>query len=297
MKTSEKIKVPGSFWKELEAVYSSESSLEIKKGFWEDLNAVYLEECQNKSESLDSKEPSDSEFKEFQKALDRVVSESEKTVKREMEENPDHPLFLPFSLFEPMDKEQSEVHFTKTLVWFMKKDAKHGFEDGVFNCLFPLFYNECFDSVVSYDVESERCETEERRNRFDIKISGTFGNGKKFKIVVEAKVNAEEGEEQLKRYERECSKDTKLVFLTPDGRKPKTTKNLERWKCISWQEIALNLINYMETLKNKESKTGFHLLKYFTAGIIREIDGAGIEDNPINLISYINKIKEENTND
>ncbi len=266
MKTSEKIRVPRFFWKELEEIYSSEG--------------------------LEFDEPSASEFEEFQEALNFVVKESKKTVKKEMKDNEDHPLFLPFSLFEPMDKSQSEVHFTKTLTWFMKKDMKHGFEDGVFNCLFPLFYNEYFDSVMSYDVESERCETEERRNRFDIKISGTFGNGKEFEVVVEAKINAEEGEEQLKRYEEECPESTKLVFLTPDGRKPKTTEDPDRWKCISWQEIALSLISYIETVENKEKKPGFHLLKYFTAGIIREIDGAKIENNPINIISYINKIKE-----
>jgi len=153
-------------------------------------------------------------------------------------------------------------------------------------------------AALRNDVEGWKCEEEERKNRFDIKINGTFETGKEFSVVIEAKINAEEGEDQLKRYEELCSLSTKLVFLTPDGREPKTTKNKNRWKFISWQQIAINLLRFMESFKDKAEKPeGFHFLKYFTAAIIREIDGAGMDDNPINLISYINKLKKERTND
>jgi len=304
---TEKIKIPDNFWQELEAVYSSEKQddlpLTIKKEFWEELYKIYTDESRSgssaKAEFL--KEPTDEELSELQKAIEDVVKVSKETVEKEKTENNDHPLFLSFSLFEPMGREESEVHYTKTLAWFMVNDQgapKHGFGRGVFNCLFPLFYDADINLVKRYQVEAEKCEEEERRNRFDIKILGKFQSGEEFSIVIEAKINADEGEEQLKRYEEQCSLSTKLVFLTPDGREPKTTKNKNRWKFISWQQIAINLLRFMESFKDKAAKPeGFHLLKYFTAAIIREIDGAGIEDNPINLISYINKLKKEQTHD
>jgi len=300
---TERIKIPDNFWQELEAVYSSEkqedSSLTVKKDFWEELYRVYKEEvCSESSVKAGFlKEPTDEELSEFQKAIEYVVKISKETVEKEIKENSNHPLFLSFSLFEPMGREESEVHYTKTLAWFME-NTKHGFGNGVFNCLFPLFHDADINLVKNYKVEAEKCESEERKNRFDIKIQGNFQSGEEFSIVIEAKINADEGEEQLKRYEEQCSLSTKLVFLTPDGREPKTTKNKNRWKFISWQQIAINLLRFMESFKDKAEKPeGFHLLKYFTAAIIREIDGAGIEDNPINLMFYINKLKGAQKND
>lgn len=300
---TEKIKIPDNFWQELESVYFSEKQddlpLTIKKEFWEELYKIYTDESRSGSSAKAEfiKEPTDEELSELQKAIEFVVKRSSETVKEASDTNPDHPLFLPFSLFEPMGREQSEVHYTKTLSWLME-DAKHGLGNRVFNCLFPLFHDADINLVKNYKVEAEKCETEERKNRFDIKIQGNFQSGEEFSIVIEAKINADEGEEQLKRYEEQCSLSTKLVFLTPDGREPKTTKNKNRWKFISWQQIAINLLRFMESFKDKAEKPeGFHLLKYFTAAIIREIDGAGMDDNPINLISYINKLKREQTND
>jgi len=299
---TERIKIPDNFWKELESVYSSEKQDDlplIKKEFWEELCKIYTDESRSGSSAKAEfiKEPTDEELSELQKAIEYVVKVSKETVEKEKTENPNHPLFLPFSLFEPMGREQSEVHYTKTLSWLME-DAKHGLGNRVFNCLFPLFHDADINLVKNYKVEAEKCEAEERKNRFDIKIQGNFQSGEEFSIVIEAKINADEGEEQLKRYEEQCSLSTKLVFLTPDGREPKTTKNKNRWKFISWQQIAINLLRFMESFKDKAEKPeGFHFLKYFTAAIIREIDGAGMDDNPINLISYINKLKREQTND
>ena len=307
VKLTEKIKIPDNFWQELESVYFSEKQddlpLTIKKEFWEELYKIYTDESRSGSSAKAEfiKEPTDEELSELQKAIEYVVKVSKETVEKEKTENPNHPLFLPFSLFEPMGREESEVHYTKTLAWFMENDQgspKHGFGSGVLNCLFPLFHDADINLIKNYQVEAEKCEEEERKNRFDIKINGTFETGKEFSVVIEAKINAEEGEDQLKRYEELCSLSTKLVFLTPDGREPKTTKNKNRWKFISWQQIAINLLRFMESFKDKAEKPeGFHFLKYFTAAIIREIDGAGMDDNPINLISYINKLKREQTND
>lgn len=86
--------------------------------------------------------------------------------------------------------------------------------------------------------------TEEAVNeydRLDIVLRGSRRGcaGAQFVIVIENKIDAAEGTEQLRRYDDWLQKQQadfrNLVFLTPDGREPKTI-SMKKCLCLSYRE-------------------------------------------------------------
>lgn len=303
--------IPKEFWEELEEVYRGEiakvtSMPKEKKGevsvpteFWKELQTVYEEESKSGVFDYDpSKEPDDEILNQLESALENIRKKAAQEVAEERTRNSASPLFLPFSLFEPMNREHSEVHYTKTLAWFMNEENGHGFGNGVLTVLLPLFLDrEKAIPADGCDVKAEEWGDEKegkkgKKNRFDITIKRQTKDGNDFAVLIEAKVNAEEGEEQLARYERECKSCEILVFLTPDGRKPKTAKKENRWIPLRWREIAAKLLEYLDTDKAKTAKA-YHLLRFFVTSIIRDIDKIDAEENPVATAIYINALKEE----
>ena len=114
-------------------------------------------------------------------------------------------------------------------------------------------------------------------------------------IVLEIKIYAEDGQNQLRRYEQYClenKKDYKVFYLTLDGHKPseqsiKGFENENNLKCINfkehilpWLEDCLNLVKdedikasfilqYISTLKNLIEEE-----KYKMAGLIEKTEDA-----------------------
>jgi len=298
------LNIPKEFWQELEEVYRAEllaadeeieeedGELVIPRGFWKELEAVYEEEF--KAGAFDVKEPEDDIFPQLQKALDEIVKEAAQTVEK-ARENSDSPLFLPFSLFEPMDRERDEVHYTKTLAWFMEKKNPHDFKDGVLKALLPIFplEGDGFDSDNCH-VEAEFWD-EELKNRLDIAIM----KGDRIIVAIEAKIDAEEGRRfsrkgekvltQLRAYDKwldEKHPDSKnnRIFLVPDEDRDIGS---EEWRKVSWRKVAKVLLEFLRTAD--QASTGYHYLRFFVASIIRDIDGVS-PNNVVATASYLNAL-------
>jgi len=243
----------------------------IQKQFWIDLELFYDSEFNktNHYPSGDAKSESITELEHFQSILTKIENHVRDTIAQEKMNNSDNPIFLPFSLFETMNFEQSEVHFTKTLSWFLTDNKAHGFKNSVLE-KFLTHLKIDYDPSEHYSVEAEKYEAEKRKNRYDIMIRDKSTNGTNLTIVIEAKINASEGNDQIKRYENDFPSAI-LIFLTDDGRSPVKTKNKGRWESLKWKDIAEIFIEFLYSFKDKNKPEGYHLLRYYTASIIREI--------------------------
>lgn len=114
-------------------------------------------------------------------------------------------------------------------------------------------------------------------------------------IVLEIKIYAEDGQNQLRRYEEYClenKKDYRIFYLTLDGHKPseqsiKGFENENNLKCINFKEHILPwLEECLDLVKNEEIKASFILQyistlknlieeeKYKMAGLIEKTEDA-----------------------
>ena len=114
-------------------------------------------------------------------------------------------------------------------------------------------------------------------------------------IVLEIKIYAEDGQNQLRRYEQYClenKKDYRIFYLTLDGHKPseqsiKGFENENNLKCINFKEHILPwLEECLNLVKNEKNKSSFILQyiavienlieeeKYKMAGLIEKTEDA-----------------------
>jgi hypothetical protein len=111
--------------------------------------------------------------------------------------------------------------------------------------------------------------------RIDVFAEGDWtGQGGKripWRLVLEAKIDALEGEEQLSRLDDwidslEDDRQTLRVFLTPEGRKPDTSQ--KKWFPLKFQELVETFRAASEELRNEE---GYYYLRFYLAGVLRDI--------------------------
>jgi hypothetical protein len=92
-------------------------------------------------------------------------------------------------------------------------------------------------------------------------------------VLVEAKIDADESDEQLADYvklrRRSDLKGALLVFVTPDGRVPASADAGRDWICVSWLDIAAVIA---VAVVGSESR-GAQLARLWASGILREIAG------------------------
>lgn len=159
------------------------------------------------------------------------------------------------------------------------------------NSFLTLFFKKL--GVENIDEDEFLVEREYRCNPYgqmDFKIEN-----ENLCIVLEIKIYAEDGQNQLRRYEQYClenKKDYRIFYLTLDGHKPseqsiKGFENENNLKCINfkehilpWLEDCLNLVKdedikasfilqYISTLKNLIEEE-----KYKMAGLIEKTEDA-----------------------
>jgi hypothetical protein len=133
-----------------------------------------------------------------------------------------------------------------------------------------------------------RIPAEEDAGRTDVWVEGWWGKSARRKsglVVIEAKVDSCEGEDQLARYDSEIARWRKehdissenvcRIFLTPDeGREASTGEN---WKALSFGQLARALCDAANSLRNKP---GYHYFRFYVAGILRDILGLPIGKSP-----------------
>jgi hypothetical protein len=190
----------------------------------------------------------------------------------------DDPLLCPVSLFRTMDYGRLETAHTRTLAWMLdpRKHDEHGFGSTLLVALLRrLAGRDQFDRL---HVERVECEfplhVTGGRGRLDVLAEGVWESTAEpvpWTLIVEAKVDAWEGEGQLVKYDNWCrvhaaGRECYRVFLTPEGHAPDT--GVEEWESLSYLDLVRIFRGVYDSLR---AAPGFHFLRFYLAGVIQDI--------------------------
>ena len=219
-------------------------------------------------------------------------------LKEHLEKLPsDDPLGSPVSLFGTMDYGRLETAHTRALAWLLGKgEREHGFGFQLLEALLRhlLHGREIF---LSGEIKVEG-EHSTDVGRIDVLAEGFWheeGNEVPWRLVIEAKIDATESDEQLSHYDdwldqhAQPGMHTLRVFLTPNGRTPKT--NLVNWQTISFVELA----SVFRCVSGLQDKPGFHFLRYYLTGVLRDVCKMSLDlssdcKNPYATIDYLQAV-------
>lgn len=190
------------------------------------------------------------------------------------------PLRNRVGLFDTLDLGLRETAHTRALAWMLDPQAEHGFGA----ILLQAFLREIFDLSDDPQVAGVRVHSElrssESQSRFDVFLQGNWtlpGQPvEPWMVIVEAKVEAAEGDDQCIRYEArlqervDAFKSRGLVFLTPEGRKPRTASDRES---SAWTPLSfVRLIALFRTrLPKLQEKPGHEFLRLYMTGVLKDL--------------------------
>ncbi len=214
----------------------------------------------------------------------------------------DDPLLCRISLFRTMDSGRLETAHTRTLAWLLDpgKDEEHGFSDTLMAALLEQLANRSrFDRLYVQEVVSEYpLEGSAGKGRFDILARGEWERSDervRWILVIEAKVDAWEGEGQLDKYDEWLAshadgREIYLVFLTADGRESET--GCDEWK--PWSFLKLVQV-FRQVYPHLATARGFHFLRFYLAGVLQDICGwprhvTADAPDPYAIASYLNAV-------
>jgi hypothetical protein len=213
----------------------------------------------------------------------------------------DDPLRSPVSLFGTMDYGRLETAHTRALAWLLN-DREHGFGFQLLESLLLYLVEGRQIGLTHVDkVESEYpvyCGPGSADGgRIDILAEGRWeelGNEASWRLVIEAKIDAEEGEEQLPLYDdwlEHCPQPAEVlrVFLTPDGREPGTSS--AEWQVLSFLDLA----SIFRRAAGLQDRPGYHFLRYYLTGVLRDVCRLPVPissdcENPYVAVDYLQSV-------
>lgn len=201
----------------------------------------------------------------------------------------DHVLFAEIGLFGPLGLQRRETAYTNTLAWLLnpapRSGGNHGFGASVLHEL--LRYLTGTTEELAFTVDAVEAEhplmgaASDRPGRADVWIQGRWSSphprpGGRFIVVIEAKVDAAEGDDQLSRYEvalqahRDRGDEVYFVYLTPDGRDERTAGRHD-WRNMSFNDLAKILTRQLDPLRDR---AGHPILRLYIVSLLRSVWGA-----------------------
>lgn len=190
------------------------------------------------------------------------------------------PLRCRVGLFGTLDLGLRETAHTRALAWLLDPRAEHGFGDA----LLQAFLQDAFRLSGSPELTDVRVSSElpsgKSQDRLDIFLEGRWTlperQAEDWMVIVEAKIQAVEGEDQCARYESQFRKRmagsdrTSLVFLTPEGRKAKSSTNrgTSGWKTLSFIRL---MALFRQRLPSLEGLPGVEFLRLYMTGVLEDL--------------------------
>jgi PD-(D/E)XK nuclease superfamily len=116
-------------------------------------------------------------------------------------------------------------------------------------------------------------------------------------LLIEAKIDANEGEQQLRTYDKWASKNANgrevvRVFLTPEGRASETAQ--EPWIPLSFLQLACV---FRTVFQQQEERPGYHFLRHYLCGVLKDICKWNLPvtdpdtcDDPHNFVEYLKTV-------
>lgn len=213
----------------------------------------------------------------------------------------DDPLRSPVSLFGTMDYGRLETAHTRALAWLLG-DREHGFGFQLLEALLLHLLEGRRIRLTHVDkVESEYAvycgPAPTDGGRIDILAEGRWEeleNEVSWRLVIEAKIDAEEGEEQLSVYDDGLAfypqpAEVLRVFVTPEGREPRTRS--AEWKTLSFLDLA----SVFRRATGLQDRPGYHFLRYYLTGVLRDVCGLPVPissdcENPYAAVDYLQSV-------
>jgi len=216
--------------------------------------------------------------------LEKIRRESQKSMEERLGGLPsDDPAKGTIGLFTAMDYGRLATAHTRTLAWLLnpKAEPNHGFGAALLSAMLRA-EGKGFAEMTVTKVDSEICvgsERHGRHGRLDVMARGTWTGApsKDWLLVIEAKIDAGEGEEQLDLYDnwiaQQKDEDRIRIFLTPDKRPPESAASgTERnWSCWTYLKVASVFHSVLPNL-NKDAP-GYQFLRMYLTGVLRDVCG------------------------
>jgi hypothetical protein len=155
---------------------------------------------------------------------------------------------------------RDEVRNSAVLAWLLNPRGSHGLgvsalhgllqELEHFDCKFPTTTGRYCNVRVEVNPDGEL------GNRVDIEL-----DAENFYLIIEAKINAPEGDKQLSKYgdlalQRARNRPWALVFLTPDGRQSESAdKHIAKVLPLSWDKISYAVEQSVKSSFRADSRT------------------------------------------
>lgn len=188
------------------------------------------------------------------------------------------PLRCTVGLFTTIDFGRLETAHTRALAWLFDPAAPHEFGDALLTPFVGWTFDDGAAGVLSeVSVESE-VPTTDRAGRLDVVICATRSipgrQKERLRVIVEAKIDAAEGDEQCRRYEAHAKatgamfNEERFVFLTGDGRHPISHGRHSRWRALSFIELVAL---FRPQLGHLRDKPGFDFLRLYIATVLHDL--------------------------
>lgn len=202
---------------------------------------------------------------------------------------------------------RKELVHTKTLAFLLDNTKKHGFGDALIRALILNFDTNLISNNNEFIVERVLSEkTTLMGDRIDIWVTGNFhyksDKMTPWLLAIEAKVDSDEGKDQLSRYNNEINTWISMkyqergfqpivwkVFLTPK----KVAPSCYSWIPMSFGELTIILWNAIRNyLKNVESHPpGLPIARCYLACVLNDIIGIPVpikisNGNPYSFLKY-----------
>jgi hypothetical protein len=230
--------------------------------------------------------------------VERIRHERHRLRNKIQSETPDDPILSETDLFSPIDSAGDERLHTRALAYLLDWRKPHGFGTQILRSVLEAMpHGSGARKVLSLlghmndlsfvDAEFLYC---------DIWIE-IHAESHAALIIIENKVGAPEGQDQLPSYEKKANKWLKrspraksellLVYLTPDGKEPSSPK----WLRFSYLQIASALRKvWLESQHAADRQCGRQWLKLYIASITRgvlQIDPERLHATPGNIRTYL----------
>jgi hypothetical protein len=296
--------ISATFLADLDIVCPKADDGKLPSTFLKDLEGAYAHALVSSPQQPDI---SVAELTSLAGALNKWRSDYQQLLKQELNQlrndDPNDPLLGSVSLFRTMDCGRLETAHTRALAW-MLGDREHGFCNQLLEALLRHLLKGRRIRLTHVDkVESESLvhfgPARTEAGRIDILAKGRWEEVEKevsWLLVIEAKIDAEESEDQLSQYDdwlKPYSQQTEVirVFLTPNGRAPRTGS--PGWKVLSFVDLASVFRRVLPGLKDTP---GYHFLRYYLTGVLQDICEWPVSissdcKNPYAVVDYLETLR------
>jgi PD-(D/E)XK nuclease superfamily len=183
-----------------------------------------------------------------------------------------HPFFGTVSLLGPLSLGLRELAHTSMLAWLLDPGKEHGFGSALLVEVLRRCYpkEKRLRKVWNTEVSAEA--KLDSHGRVDIRVRGGSGV-QRWLLLIEAKIDAREGSNQLDRYARYAQIWQKenpggKIFRLYLVRDKQHRESPMGWKVLDYKELVSI---FLSASRGKTEAPGYFMLRYYLTGVLKEV--------------------------